>query len=79
MWDLGREGWGMCFSAVFRCPGIPLCFFIAQKMTSEEILTLSFFKRVSFRQKTRFFFVNELERYLAKVVRMDHMDHFGFR
>ena len=66
------------FRSYFLSAGHAAGAFFGPKITFLYFLTWSFFEKVSFRRKLDFW-VTDLERYLIKVVRMDHTDHFGFR
>ena len=80
-YNLMRFGSGMVrnvFRSYFLSVGHAAGAFFGPKMSFLYFLTWSFFEKVSFRRKLDFW-VTDLERYLIKVVRMDHTDHFGFR
>ena len=75
---MAREYSRICWKPLFCCGGTPQGLFSGQKQHFLKFWTLSFFKKVSFRQKLDFWVTN-LERCLIKVVHMDRADHLGFR
>ncbi len=82
MWKyvgFGSGSLGMCFRAVFCCPGTPQGLFRNQKKQHLGNFDIVSFQKNSVRKKNEKKHVTELERYLTKVVCMDHTDHVGFQ
>ena len=63
---------GNMLRSYLLCLGHAAGAFFSPKKTFFDFLTWSFFKKVTFRQKLGFW-VADLERYLVKVVCMDHL------
>ena len=78
--NMARIGSGMVGNMLrsnFLCLGHAAGAFFWPKTCFFEVSTWSFFEKVTFRQKLDFW-VTYLERYLTKVVHMDHTDHLVF-
>ena len=75
---IGSGIFGNVFTTFVLLWNHPAGAFFWPKSPFSEILDMVIFQKMSFRRKLDFW-VTYLERYLIKVVRMDHTDHLGFR